>query len=115
LEGGIKIPIIIFRFARGDLKRQETIVLHYYIVDGKYYEEVFPLQVKLWRLNGMADYIARVMITAPINTSNAETAEKLISSFAVDSANSIIELFESIRKEPVAEPNNTLETGDSLR
>lgn len=103
LNNGVKIPNSIFRFSHGVLKRKEAVVLHYYVVDGQYYEEIFPWQVKLWRLNGTADYIARVMIVAYVKTSTVKAAEKLVSSFAVDSANSIAELFESVHNNQVAQ------------
>ncbi len=98
LDKGVKLPYSIFQFSRGDLVKEESIVLHYYVVDGKYYEEVSLLQAKLWRLGGTADYIGRVMISAPIKFSSVETAEKLVSLFAVDSAPYIADLFNYMYK-----------------
>ena len=99
LATGVKLPYSIFQFSRGDLKREEAVVLHYYIVDGQYYEEVFPLQAKLWRLGGGAAYIARVMIVAPVEISSRETAQRLVSSFAADSAPFIADLFARIQED----------------
>ena len=98
LDEGIKLPYSMFQFFRGDLKREESMVIHYYIVNGQCYEEVTALQAKLWRLGATVNYIARVLIIAPVRTSNAETAKRLVSSFAFDSASSIAELFERIEK-----------------
>lgn len=99
LDGGIKLPYSMFQFYHGDLNREEAMVIHYYIVNGQCYEDVSLLQAKLWRLGATANYIARVLIVAPVRTSTAETAKRLVSSFAVDSASSIAELFERIRKD----------------
>ena len=113
LDEGIKLPYSMFQFSRGDLNRQKSMVLHYYIVNGQYFEEVTALQAKLWRLGATVNYIARVLIVAPVRASNAETAEKLISSFAVDSAPSIAELFENIQNDQIAETTEPLKTGSS--
>lgn len=108
LDSGMKLPYSIFQFSRGDLKGQESMVLHYYIVDGQYYEEVTPLQVKLWHLGAGANYIARIMIVAPVRNSNADLARRIVSSFAVDSASSIAVLFDSIQKEQSAQATGPL-------
>jgi hypothetical protein len=44
------------------------------------------------------------MIVAYVKISTINTAEKLVSSFAVDSANSIAELFESINNNQDVQP-----------
>ena len=115
LDEGIELPYSMFQFYRGDLKRQESMVLHYYIVNGQCYEEVTPLQAKLFRLGGSADYIARVMIVAPIEISTTEKAKRLVTSFAIDSAPLIVDFFMNIRKDWSADPTVKLEKGDSFK
>jgi hypothetical protein len=55
------------------------------------------------------------MIAAPVNTSTAETAKRLVSSFAADSAPSIADLFNRIRKDQIAQSTGQLQKEGSLQ
>jgi len=96
LSDGIKLPCNVLKFSRGTLNTERTVVLDYYIVDGQYCRDVSLLRSKAWRGSGTVRYVAQIQIAASA-TSNltADSAAKIISDFAVESASSISRLFES--------------------
>ena len=98
LSDGARLPCSVFQFQRGDLQIERATVLHYYIVDGQCSDDISLLQSKLWRLGGTADYLARVLIVAPNESATADSAVRLVSSFAVDSAASIAQLLDDLQK-----------------
>jgi len=95
LSNGMELPCNVFQFSRGTLNTKKTIVLDYYIVDGQYCRDVSLLRSKAWRGSGTVRYVAQVQIVASA-TSNltADSAERIVSDFAVESASSISRLFE---------------------
>jgi len=96
LSDGMKLPCNVLQFSRGTLNTMKTIVLDYYIVDGQYCRDVSLLRSKAWRGSGTVRYVAQIQIAASA-TSNltADSAARIISDFAVESASSISRLFES--------------------
>jgi len=96
LSDGMKLPCNVLQFSRGTLNTKNVVVLDYYIVDGQYCRDVSLLRSKAWRGSGTVRYIAQIQIAASA-TSNltADSASRIISDFAVESASSISRLFES--------------------
>jgi len=96
LSDGMKLPCNVLQFSRGTLNTKKVVVLDYYIVDGQYCRDVSLLRSKAWRGSGTVRYVAQIQIAAS-TTSNlaADSAARIISDFAVESASSISRLFES--------------------
>ena len=91
IERGEPLPCSILRFSRGMLDMRDTVVLYYYIADGQYCRDVSE-----WRysLKGIG-YVAQVqVITSVLPGQTVDAAERLVSSFAADSAPAIAALFE---------------------
>jgi EpsI family protein len=89
-----KLPCNVFQFSRGALSMQKVVVLYYYIVDGQYYADVSSLRSKAWRGSGAVGYVAQVEIVALITqTLSSDSAEKLVSEFAIESALPTAQLF----------------------
>ena len=96
LDDGTMLPCNQMEFSRGVLNMQKVLVLYYYLVDGQYSRDVSLLRSKAWRGSGTVGYVAQVQIVANISAvETANSAAKLASSFALDSARQIAELFES--------------------
>lgn len=96
LSDGTKLPCNILQFSRGALNTQKIVVLDYYIVDGQYCADVSLLRSKAWRGSGTVRYVAQVQIATSITAiMTNDSAAKLVSEFAVDSASSIAHLFEN--------------------
>ena len=96
LIDGMELPCMILQFSRGTLNTQKTILLNYYIVDGRYYRDVSVLRYKAWRGSGAVRYVAQVQIAASTTMNlNADSAVRSVCEFAAESASSISELFES--------------------
>ena len=113
MDEAIKLPYSMFQFSRGDLNREEVTVLHYFITDDQYHDSLSVLRTRLWRLFTPIKWVAQVQIAASsggIKTNDA-MIKKIISDFAVDSAPSIDELFDSIQIEQLADSTDPLKTG----
>jgi len=92
----IKLPCNVLQFSRGALNTQKVVVLDYYIVDGQYCADVSLLRSKAWRGSGTVRYVAQVQIVTSITAIlTNDSAARLVSEFAVDSASSIAHLFEN--------------------
>ena len=88
----------LMQFAGGSLGSQKVMVLYYYIVDGQFTQDVSHLRSKIWRGSGAVGYVAQIQITAPVTpTLTPETAEKMISDFAIASAQPTADLFRNIK------------------
>ena len=116
LSNALKLPCNVLQFSRGTLNNSKVIVLDYYLVDGQYCRDVSLLRLKAWRGSGIVDYVAQVQIMTSIATARtAHSARTIISDFAVESASSIAEAFESAgeaRNSDNAHPNaNNEKTG----
>jgi len=95
-KDGTKLPCTIFQFSRADLNTEKVMVLNYFLVDGQYCADVSLLRSRIWRLRAKVDYVAQVQLVASIESLTGNSAERLVSTFAVDSAASIANLFEDI-------------------
>ena len=108
LSNGMELPCSIFQFSRGTLNTNKTVVLDYYIVDGQYCRDVSLLRSKAWRGSGTVDYVAQVQIvtfiTAVLTT---DSAERIVSDFAVESALPIAWLFENTKTNQNSDKSNT--------
>ncbi len=99
LDDGIKLPCSIFQFFQGGLDTKKVTVLHYLIVDGQYFGDV-SLSLHLVRRGIRAvGYVAQVQIVASTESLADDSATRLVSAFAVDSALSIARLFEAIEED----------------
>lgn len=96
LGDGTRLPCNVMQFSRGALNKQGVLVLDYYIVDGQYCADVSLLRSKAWRGSGTVGYVAQVQITALITSAvTADSAQAVVSDFAVESASSVLGLFDS--------------------
>lgn len=95
ISDGGKLPCNVMHFSRGALGMQNTMVLYYYLADGQYCRDVSE-----WRYNlkGIG-YVAQVQIVAPISAGQtADSIERLVSAFAVDSVSPLVELFDDAQE-----------------
>jgi len=100
LSDGMKLPCNVLQFSRGTLNTTKTVVLDYYIVDGKYCRDISLLRSKAWRGSGTVRYVAQIQIVASTTVNlTADSAARIISDFAVESASSISRLFESLEED----------------
>jgi len=107
LSDGMTLPCDVFQFSRGALNTEKIIVLDYYIVDGQYCRDVSLLRSKAWRGSGTVDYVAQVQIVTSITAAlTADSAERIISDFAVESALPIARLFENTETSQSSEKSN---------
>lgn len=96
LSDGMKLPCSTFQFSRGALNTEKVVLLDYYIVDGEYCGDVSLLRSKAWRGAGAVRYVAQVQVVASVTTNlTADSAARIVSAFAAESAPLICRLFES--------------------
>ena len=104
LSDGMKLPCNVLQFSRGTLNTKKTVVLNYYIVDGQYCGDVSLLRSKAWRGSGTVRSVAQVQIVASVAYNlTADSAERIICNFAVESAPSISRLFESAEEKLISD------------
>jgi EpsI family protein len=104
LSDGTKLPCNVMQFSKGGLNAQKVLVLDYYLVDRQYCSDVSLLRSKAWRGSGTVKYVAQVQVITPVMaTMTSDSAMRLVSAFAVDSAASITGLFENEEKNPTSE------------
>lgn len=109
VNNGMKLPCNIFQFSRGRIEKQRVTVLHFLIVDGSYLRDVSLARTSLWRLTSRANYVAQVHIASSSReTQTADSAKRIVSEFAVESAPSITEIFECIQKDQSTHSNSPL-------
>jgi EpsI family protein len=95
LSDGIELPCNLMQFARGALRAEKVMVLYYYIVDGQYSRDVSLLRSKAWRGSSTVGYVAQVQLVVPVTaTLTADSAQRIVSDFASESASLIAGLFE---------------------
>ena len=110
VQNGMKLPCNIFQFSRGSLEKQRVTVLHFLIVDGSYLRDISLARTSLWRITSRVNYVAQVhIVSSSRGIQTTDSAKRIVSEFAVDSAPSIAELFERI------ENNRNAETTDPLK
>jgi EpsI family protein len=99
---GGTLPCNLMRFSRGTLGMQNTMVLYYYIVDGKYCRDVSEWRYSLKPIG----YVAQVQVVGPVPAGQTmDSVERLVSAFAVDSAASLVGLFDDVQE--TADPAET--------
>jgi EpsI family protein len=97
---GTELPCEVFQFSRGALNTEKVAVLDYYIVDGQYCRDVSLLRSKAWRGSGTVRYVAQVQIVTSLTANlTADSAERIVSDFAVESASPISRLFEGAEED----------------
>ncbi len=96
LRDGGSLPCTILKFSRDGLEAEHTTVLHYYIADGQPYGNVSLVTPRLWRLSGGVNYVARVLIAASPRGLPEDSAEEMVSDFAIDSAPFVSRLLENL-------------------
>lgn len=99
LDDGIKLPCSIFQFFHGGLDTKKVTVLHYLIADGQYFGDVSLSLLLSGRGIRAVGYAAQVQIIASTESLTADSAKRLVSAFAVDSALSIDRLFEALEED----------------
>jgi len=108
LSDGIALPCNVMQFSRGILTTQKIVVLDYYIVDGEYSSDVSLLRSKAWRGSGTVHYVAQVQIVTSISPNQtADSVTKTVSTFAVESASLISQLFEDIEDDQEADNDSS--------
>ncbi len=101
LEKGSILPCSIFQFSRGALTAQKVLVLDYYLIDGQFYRDISLLRSRIWRGSGTVSYVVQIQIVAPVTTEQtADSAQKIVCDFAVESAPAIFDVLESAGRDP---------------
>jgi len=100
LNDGTMLPCRILQFSRGSLSVAEhKRVLYYYMADGQPCGSRSVLRYKVRRGPSVVRCVAQVQMAASsTETMAADSAERIVSEFAVDSASSIARLFKDIEK-----------------
>jgi hypothetical protein len=98
LADGTKLSCSIFQFSRGGLNAERMTVLDYFVVDGQYCGNVSLLRSRVWRGPGTVSYVAQVQIATSAAVWTTDSATRLVSDFAVDSAPLIARLFNELDK-----------------
>jgi len=97
LDDGMALPCSVFQFSKGTLNTKNVIVLDYYIVDGQFCRDISLLRSKIWRGSGTVEYVAQVQIFVNITADQtADSAVKMVSDFACESARSIFQVLEGL-------------------
>ena len=112
LEDGATLPCSVFHFSRGGLNAEKIVVLDYFIVDGRHCGDASLLQSRAWRGSDTVDYVAQVQISSTENLPT-DSATQIVSTFAVDSALLIADLFEHTQEDLSAEPPGAMKEGDN--
>ena len=99
LDDGVKLPCSVFQFFHGGLDTKKVTVLLYLIADGQYFGDVSVSLQQAGRGIRSVDYVAQVQIIASTEGLTDDSAARLVSVFAVDSASSIARLFEALEKD----------------
>ena len=95
-EDGMELPCSVFQFSKGALNTKNVKILDYYIVDGQLCRDISLMRSKIWRGSGTIEYVAQVqIITDIIRDRTADSAVKIVSDFACESAKSIFQVLES--------------------
>lgn len=91
---GNNLPCSVYQFSRGALRAERVLVLYYYLVDGRYCQDVSLLRSQAWRGSGTVGYVAQVQVMTPVaSASDAQAARERVSTFAVESARATADLF----------------------
>ncbi len=85
MPDGNRFPCQVHNFQRGGLDPRRIMVLNYYIVDGRFAQDVSALRSKAWKFNSDVSYVAQVQIAAP-DDATEKTDEAVVPAFAAQSA-----------------------------
>lgn len=100
LNDGTRLPCSVLDFSRGGLNTNQVTALYYFIVDGQCCGDVSLLQSRAWLGSGTVRYVAQVQIVVSTTANlTADSAERIVSDFAVESASSISRLFEDAEED----------------
>ena len=100
LRNGTKLPCRILQFHGGLLDEEKKTVLYYYMADEQFCGDRSQLRLRVRRGRRMVHCIAQVQIVASSTAGQpADSATRLVSDFAVDSAPAIARLFKNLEKE----------------
>jgi len=111
---GTKLACKIVQFSRdAQLDCEKKTVLYYYMADGQFYGNRLQFRYRVLRGSSMVNCVAQVQIAASLRGTLADSATKLVSDFAVDSAPSIAQLLEYIQKDQIVDLTDPLEKGVS--
>ncbi|MEE9293584.1 MAG: exosortase C-terminal domain/associated protein EpsI [Phycisphaerae bacterium] len=100
-EGVADLAVQLHQFHRGGLATDRVTVLNYYIVDGRYCQDVSLLRSKAWRRSDEPTYVAQVEIVCA-RTVAADQAALIVQRFAADSAPLIQSLLASAVRDALA-------------
>lgn len=91
------LPCSVFQFTKGTLNTKKVIILDYYIVDGQFCRDISLLRSKIWRGSGAVNYVTQVQVIAAVTTDRTiDSAVKMISDFACESAMSILHVLKDV-------------------
>jgi EpsI family protein len=113
LANGGGLPCSIFNFSRGGLNAERIVVLDYFIVDGRLCGDASLLLSRAWRGSDTVDYVAQVQISSTGNLPG-DSATRIVSTFAADSARLIADLFEHTQEDQIAGIPDATKERDSL-
>ena len=83
LADGSELPCTFYVFSGSKETRQNICVVNYYVIDGRYAEDVSMLRSRAIRGQGGARYVAQVMLTCPTSaTGPSDRAREVLSAFA---------------------------------
>ena len=100
LDDGTMLPCSIFQFFHGSgLDTKKVTILYYLIADGQYFSHASLSILQAERGIRAVGYIAQVQIITSMESLTTDSATRLVSAFAVDSALSIARLFEALEEE----------------
>jgi EpsI family protein len=113
LSDGSKLPCNLLQFSKGALQTEEVVILDYYIVDGQHCPDVSLLRSKAWRGSGTVQYVAQVEVISVVTAAlPADSAAKLVSTFAAESASSIAQLFENRQRNQSSDESHESSKGE---
>ncbi len=98
LHDGTKLPCSIFAFFRRGLDGERVMVVDYFLVDGQYCDDFRTVLMDAKRHPTTHRYVAQVQVVAAAEILSVESAMRLVSTFAVDSAPAIAQLFENVEE-----------------
>lgn len=98
LGNGTNLPCRILQFSRGEpVGPEQKTVLYYYMADGQFCGNRSQLRSRVRRGPSMVSCVAQVQIVASsIDAVTGDSATRIVSDFAIDSASAIAELFQHI-------------------
>jgi EpsI family protein len=76
------LPCEINAFDRAGISAEALVVLHYYLVDGQYCEDVSLLRSMVWKKDTASHYCAQIQVAVRVNPLAPDMAEAVAKSFA---------------------------------